>query len=152
MITGWRIVFAKRVANAFTGEGSRINGGRWNNKGSAVIYTSGSISLASMEIIVNLPAPSLLDQYATIAVRFDEKLVEELARLPEDWDSRPPSPTTKSIGDKWIAKKRSAVLKVPSVVIPAEFNYLLNPGHPDWKLIKIQKPVLYQFDPRLSRK
>lgn len=152
MITAWRIVSANRIANAFTGEGSRINGGRWNNKGSAVIYTSGTISLACMEILVNLPAPSLLNQYATIAVRFDEKLVEELARLPDDWDSRPPSPTTKSIGDKWIAEKRSPVLKVPSVVVPAEFNYLLNPGHPDWKLIKILKPELYSFDPRISRK
>ena len=152
MITVWRIVSAKRIANVFSGEGSRINGGRWNNKGSAVIYTSGSISLASMEILVNLPALSLLNQYATIAVRLDQKLVEELARLPEDWDSRPPSPTTKSIGDKWIAEQRSAVLKVPNVVVPAEFNYLLNPEHPDWKLIKIQKPELYQFDPRLSRK
>lgn len=105
-----------------------------------------------MELLVNLPAPSLLNQYATIAVRFDEKLMEELDKLPEDWDSRPPSPATKTIGDQWISEKRSTVFKVPSVVVPAEFNYLLNPGHPDWKLVKIGKPEVYRFDPRLAQK
>jgi RES domain-containing protein len=104
-----------------------------------------------MEIIVNLPAPALLNQYATIAVQFDEKLVEELYDLPEKWNSRPPSSVTKNIGDRWVIEKRSAVLKVPSVVVPAEHNYLLNPGHPDWKRIKIKKPELYSFDPRLFR-
>ncbi|WP_319523585.1 RES family NAD+ phosphorylase [Breoghania sp.] len=152
MITAWRIVSAKRVETAFSGEGARVNGGRWNKKGFAVVYTSSSISLASMELLVNLPAPSLLNQYATIAVRFDEKLMEELDKLPDDWDSRPPSSATKTIGDQWISEKRSTVFKVPSVVVPAEFNYLLNPGHPDWRLVEIGKPEVYRFDPRLARK
>ena len=152
MITAWRIVSVNRVDTAFSGEGARINGGRWNNKGVATVYTSDSISLASMEILVNLPAPSLLNRYATIAVRFDKKLVEELETLPEDWDSRPPSPSTKAIGDQWVSENRSTVLKVPSVVVPAEFNYLLNPAHPDWRLVKIEKPGAYRFDPRLARK
>jgi RES domain-containing protein len=93
-----------------------------------------------MEIIVNLPAPALLNQFATIAVQFDEKLVEELNDLPENWNSRPPSSATKKIGDRWVMENRSAVLKISSVVVPAEDNYLLNPGHPDWKRIEIQKP------------
>jgi RES domain-containing protein len=93
-----------------------------------------------------------LNQYATIAVRFDETLMEALEKLPEDWDSRPPSPTTRTIGDQWVSEKCSTVFKVPSVVVPAEFNYLLNPGHPDWRLVKIGKPEVYRLNPRLGRK
>jgi hypothetical protein len=63
-----------------------------------------------MEILVNLPAATLLNQFATIAVRFDEKLVEELEKLPEDWDSRPPSPDTKAIGDQWVSEQRTSTL------------------------------------------
>ena len=150
IITAWLVVSVKHLASAFSGEGARINGGRWNNKGTSIIYTSGTISLASMEIIVHLPAPALLDQYTTVAVQFDEKLIESLTDLPETWNDRPPSIDTKHIGDRWVAEKRSAVLKVPSVIVPAEHNYLLNPGHPDWKHINIQKPEPFSFDPRLS--
>ncbi len=151
MITAWRIVHVDRKAHAFTGEGARINGGRWNNKGTSVVYTSSSISLASMEIMVNLPSAVLLEQYVRIQVQIEDDLAEELTDLPKDWNSRPASPTTKAIGDRWITEKSSAVLKVPSVVVPEEHNYLLNPNHKDWKRIKINQPIVYHFDPRLKR-
>jgi RES domain-containing protein len=149
--TSWRIVAAHRIASAFSGEGSRLSGGRWNNIGTLLVYTSGTISLAAMEIMVNLPAAALLNRYVTIGVQFDESLVEELPKLPGDWDSRPASPSTKAIGDKWVAERRSAVLKVPSVIVPFEHNYLLNPNHPDWPEIQVQNPEKYFFDPRLIK-
>jgi hypothetical protein len=86
----------------------------------AVVYTSRSISLASMEIMVNLPSAALLEQYVRIQVQIQGYLVEQLTDLPKDWNSRPASPSTKAIGDRWALEKRSAVLKVPSVVVPAE--------------------------------
>jgi RES domain-containing protein len=150
-ITAWRIVLAKRVASAFSGEGARLNGGRWNNKGTAMVYTAGSISLASMEILVNLPSPMLLARFVRIPVEFDEALVNEVRDLPCGWQRRPAGPKTKTIGDHWAAERRSAVLKVPSVVVPEEFNFLLNPSHPDWDHIHIKAPVVYPFDPRLTR-
>lgn len=150
-ITTWRIVLAKRTTSAFSGEGARLNGGRWNNKGTAIVYTAGSISLASMEILVNLPSPKLLARFVRIPVEFDVALVCEVRDLPSGWQQRPASPETKAIGDDWAAQRRSAVLKVPSVVVPEEFNYLLNPSHPDWDKIHIKPPVVYHFDPRLTR-
>lgn len=150
MIAAWRIVHVDRKAHAFTGEGARMNGGRWNNKGTSVVYTSSSISLASMEIMVNLPSAALLEKYVRIQVQIEEDLVEKLTDLPKDWNSRPASPSTKAIGDLWVAEGSSAVLKVPSVVVPAEHNYLLNPNHKDWKYIKIGQPIVYHFDPRLT--
>jgi RES domain-containing protein len=151
MITAWRIVSAKSVPAAFSGEGARIHGGRWNSKGTAIVYTSGSLSLAAMEIMVHLPAAALLDRYVTIAVEIDEHLVEAFTELPDDWNSRPAAPSTKNIGDRWVAENRSVVLKIPSVIVPAEHNYLLHPGHPDWLYIRIQEPASFSFDPRLAK-
>jgi RES domain-containing protein len=152
-LTAWRIVMARYQKKAFSGDGARLFGGRWNSKGVAVIYTAGSLALASIEIIVNLPSPKLLEAFVRIPTRFKPALVEHLtpADLPRDWQNRPISPSTKAIGDRWVAEQRSAVLKVPSVVVPEEFNYLLNPAHPDFDKIEIGQPVVYHFDPRLIK-
>jgi RES domain-containing protein len=74
-----------------------------------------------------------------------------LNKLPGDWRSTPVSPTTKTIGDNWIKDRKSAVLKVPSVIVPGEYNYLLNPTHPDIMKINFGSPIRYRFDPRLAR-
>ena len=152
MLTTWRIVAAKYKSKAFTGDGARLFSGRWNSKGVAVIYTAGSLALASIELVVNLPSPKLLQTFIRIPARFDPSLVEELvpAKLPKDWQSRPISPKTKAIGDTWAKQQRSAVLKVPSIVVPEEHNYLMNPAHPDFAQIEVGRPVIYHFDPRLT--
>jgi RES domain-containing protein len=153
MITAWRIVTADYKNKAFTGDGARIHGGRWNSKGIAVVYTADSLALASIEMIVNLPAPKLLQKFVRITAQISSDLVAELseADLPEDWNSRPISPSTRAIGDRWFKKQSSAVLRVPSIVVPDEYNYLLNPTHPDFAKIKIGKPIIYYFDPRLKK-
>ena len=154
MITAWRIVTADYKNKAFTGEGARIHGGRWNSKGVTIVYTADSLALASIEMIVNLPAPKLLQKYVRISAQISLDFVSELSGvdLPEDWNSRPISPSTRAIGDRWFKKQSSAVLRVPSIVVPDEYNYLLNPTHPDFAQIKIGKPTIYYFDPRLKKK
>jgi RES domain-containing protein len=153
MITAWRIVSANYNDKAYAGDGARIHGGRWNSKGVAVVYTAGSLALASIEMIVNLPAPKLLQKYIRILALISLDLISDLseADLPEDWNSRPISPSTRAIGDRWFKKQSSAVLRVPSIVVPDEYNYLLNPTHPDFAKIKIGKPIIYFFDPRLTK-
>ena len=153
MITAWRIVGARYKDDSFSGEGARLLGGRWNSKGTAVVYTAGSIALASIEMLVNLPGPKLLKEFFRIPVHIPPDLVIDLPlnNLPGDWRSTPVSPTTKAIGDRWVKDRKSAVLKVPSVIVPEEFNYLLNPSHPDIEKMTIGTPVKYQFDPRLAR-
>lgn len=154
MILAWRIVSAAYQESAFTGDGAKIYGGRWNSKGVPVIYTAESLALASIEILVNLPSAKLLDNYVKIPVHFEENLVQELpfTDLPSDWNSRPVSQSTQAIGDNWFKEQRSAVLKVPSVVVPGEFVYLLNLVHPDFTRIEIGAPVAYNFDTRLTKK
>ena len=152
IVRAWRIVNASYQARAFTGDGARMFGGRWNSRGIPVVYTAGSLALASIEMVVNLPSPKLLEAFVRIPVCFSSRLIEDPAveELPADWKSRPVSPGTKNFGDKWINEQRSVVLKVPSVVVPEEYNYLINPSHPDFKKIEIGSPVVYHFDPRLS--
>ena len=153
MITAWRIIKARHKDDAFSGEGARLRGGRWNSKGTAIIYTAGSLALAAMEMVVNLPRPKLLREFVRIPVQIPLNLIIDFPfdQLPNNWNSHPVSPSTKTIGDRWVHEKQSSVLKVPSVVIPQEYNYLLNPNHPDFEIISIGTPISFLFDPRLTR-
>jgi RES domain-containing protein len=154
MVTAWRIVKRKHAKSAFSGEGARRYGGRWNNPGIAAIYTAQSQSLAALEIAVHLESPELLEKYVVIEVTFDESLVGTVSRasLPKNWRASHPPDRVRAIGDSWVEKARSAVLRVPSTIIPAEFNYLINPRHPDFTKVHFGKPSPFQFDPRLAAK
>jgi RES domain-containing protein len=147
----WRIVQRKYVNEAFSGEGSAKHGARWNQKGTAVVYCSQSESLAQLEILVRTQRAKDLTLYVLIEARVPEELIETLPRedLPEDWNALPESNSTREVGTKWTTEKRSAVLSVPSVVIPSERNFLLNPEHPDFSKIEIGNPTPVGWDPRL---
>lgn len=148
MIEAWRIDRKSYRATAFTGEGARLYGGRWNSAGVPVIYTAEHKSLAMLEILVHLRK---VKDYELYSVKFDESLVQELAvqNLPANWDVEPPTSDTQELGDSWVMSASSAVLSVPSVVVPEERNYILNPRHPDFKRIRIEGPFPCFFDPRL---
>lgn len=150
MKRAWRIVREDHGSAAFDGEGAWRFGGRWNSRGTRMIYTSGTLSLAALETLVHLNPPVAF-KYVAIPVEFDEALLETFATsdLPADWNEEPPPPSTAEIGDRWVKESRSAVLELPSVIIPAEPNYLLNPAHSEFKRIRIGKPVRFSFDPRL---
>ena len=147
-LQAWRIVKEKHAATAFSGEGARLYGGRWNSAGVGLVYTSGTQALAALESLVHLNPPVIF-KYAAIPVEFDAALVEKAPALPADWADQPAPPSTQAIGDLWAKEARSAVLQLPSVIIPGESNYLLNPAHPDFKKISIGKPAAFAFDPRL---
>ena len=150
MTRAWRIVREDHRSAAFDGEGAWLFGGRWNSRGTRIVYTSITLSLAALETLVHLNPPVAF-KYVAIPIEFDEALVETVAAmdLPADWNEEPPPPSTAEIGDRWVRDSRSAVLKLPSVIISAELNYLLNPGHSDFKRIRIGKPMPFSFDPRL---
>jgi RES domain-containing protein len=151
-ITAWRIVKFQHTKTAFDGEGARIAGGRWNKIGTPMIYTAGSLALAALETIVHLPKGELLKKlFFHIPVQFDSDLVFALnpPDLPADWDCIPPSEATQAIGTDWILKKRSVILKVPSTIIREESNYLINPVHPDFKMLSFGSPERFTFDPRI---
>jgi RES domain-containing protein len=150
MPQAWRIVKAKHATTAFSGEGAAKTGGRWNSRGVPVVYASSTKSLAALETLVHLNPPVPF-QYVAFHLQFDAALVENipLNRLPADWRVEPPPPSTKAICDAWVQEVRSAVLALPSVIVPGELNYLLNPAHPAFKKISIGKPERFAFDPRL---
>ena len=153
MIEAWRLVKASYVASAFDGEGARRYGGRFNNVGTAVVYAAESLALAQLEILVNLPTEQLLATYAAFRLRFDEALIEvwPVDELPANWRDNPAPQSTKNIGDRWVQVAQSLVLAVPSAVVPAESNFLINPNHPDFSRLELTGPMDPQMDPRLFK-
>src|SRR5919109_4264232 len=153
-MVAWRIVRAARVSTAFTGEGSRFSPGRWNSRGKAMIYLSEHESLAALEILVHTKPFSPIDRYFSFRIEWPNDLTEywPTKKLPAGWNAQPPTIVSRAIGDQWLAEARSLVLAIPSVLSTSELNFLLNPNHPEFKKIKIHKPVEYRFDSRLLRR
>jgi RES domain-containing protein len=153
IVTAWRITKRKYARNAFSGEGAREFGGRWNNPGTAIVYTAQSQSLAVLEMLVHLDSSDLLERYVLIPVDFDQSMIRlvEFSTLPKNWRADPPPAQLRSIGDDWILRGNSAVLQVPSVLVPGESNFLLNPGHQDFAKVRIGKPLSFRFNPRLGK-
>lgn len=151
MAWAWRIVRAARVDTAFTGEGSRLYGGRWNSRGLAVVNVSEHESLAALEIFVHTMPLSPRERYFSFRLEWDDKLTEyfPIKNLPAGWNSEPPASESMEIGDEWVRRGRSAILALPSVLSTSELNFLLNPKHPDFKKIKIGRRIEYRFDPRI---
>lgn len=150
----WRITKQKHAKPAFSGEGARLFGGRWNSPGTAVVYTAQSQSLAVLEMLVHLDSPELLKKYLLFEVMIDPSCVRELdlSSLPRNWKANPAPAKVQAMGDDWVAGGSSAVLRVPSTLVPGESTFLLNPHHPDFRNLRIGKPLPFQFDPRFSRR
>jgi RES domain-containing protein len=154
MASGWRIVRASRVKAAFTGEGPRRYGARWNSPGVRVVYVSEHQSTAALEVFANRTPFIPDEQYKAFQLEWPDDLTEtvSLKQLPENWRIHPASVETREIGDRWIKEERSAVLALPSAVSPADTNFLLNPEHPDFKRIRIAPPIDFEFDQRLANR
>ena len=129
---GYRLVKKKWAYAAFDGEGAKRHGGRFNSKGKACVYVSASESLAILEVLAHLDYQDLLEHYAlfTLPLPTDDMLQLAIDDLPTDWRSEPAPPETAFIGDQWLDSQSSLVLAVPSVIVPREYNYLINPAHP----------------------
>lgn len=150
MPVAWRLTKTKHLSHAWDGEGARLSGGRWNSVGTLVVYASATLSLALVETLVHLPA-GVLPAYTAIPIDFDAALVTRLEprRLPSDWLANPAPRSTQTLGDAWALDAKNAILQVPSVVVPLESNYVINPKHRDFSRIRIGKPNPFPFDPRL---
>ena len=148
----WCLTTARFADSAFTGDGARRYGGRWNPKGTAVVYTAGSLSLAMLELLVQ--DQPLRAHYVAIPVDIPSDLAGERIQadeLPPDWTEPAGRDTLHRIGADWVRRQDTALLAVPSAVIPIETNYLLNPLHPDLKLLAIGEQRDLVTDLRLIR-
>jgi RES domain-containing protein len=149
----WRLTTARFADSAFLGEGARIYGGRWNHRGTPVVYASGSQSLAMLEMLVQ--DEPLRARYVMIPATFPKGLRIEridVDRLPADWREPAARGGLQDLGSAWARRRSSAVLAVPSAFIPAETNYLLNPAHPAFVRIAIGGPQPFVTDLRLVRR
>ncbi len=149
----WRIVKKKRRSDAFTGEGARRYGGRWNSRGVPIVYTAENASLAVLELLAHLESDDLMKEYLLYQLGFEETLVESILEgiLPHDWRTYPGPAALREIGDRWVDEARSAVLSVPSAIVPAERVFLLNPEHSDFQEIELGEQEQFPLDPRLAK-
>lgn len=148
----WRIILKLHLSQAFDGEGARQFGGRWNRLGTRVVYASATLSLAALEFFVNLDRDTEPDQLVAISADTpDDMRIEyiEVSDLPKNWRSYPVPEELQDLGTAWVASASTAMLVVPSAVIPEERNYLLSPAHPDFKRFRLNKPEAFHFDPRM---
>lgn len=153
----YRIVkkkFATNIEQVFDGEGARRYGGRWNSAGNRCVYLATSESLAILEVLVHLNDTELLNDYDLYRIDIDEALIIELDQsyLPDDWQEDPAPSSTAQIGDEWLESEMSLCLKIPSTIVPREFNCLLNLQHTAFNLEELAV-VKLEFNPdhRLSR-
>jgi RES domain-containing protein len=148
----WRVVKRAHAATAFDGKAAARFGGRWNSPGRRAVYTSATKSLAVLEVLVHLDVGRRLPRFVAFTVEVDAKLVERLApgRLPRDWRTSRGLSATQQLGDEWLATRRALALAVPSIVVPEESNFLLNPAHPAFAGLKISAPTPFVLDPRLA--
>ena len=152
MSTVWRITTARFADTAFSGEGARLYGGRWNPKGWQVVYTAESQSLALLELMVQ--DDPLRAHYVLMAAELPADMAQtriDAPQLPDDWRTLSARGVLQAVGEAWLQAAATAVLSVPSAVVPAERNYLLNPRHPDFARIRIGQPQSLQTDTRLLR-
>jgi RES domain-containing protein len=138
-----------------SGNGASIAGGRWNTKGMKMVYTSSSRSLCTAELAVHLPLGIIPVNFMIVSIEIPAR-IKILAlpedKLPQNWRKFPYPSSTQILGNDFIKQNKSAVCKVPSAVVPGDFNFLLNPSHKDFHLIKVKQTVKFEFDERLFKR
>jgi RES domain-containing protein len=150
----YRAFERKHEATAFSGEGARLYGGRWNSVGTAVIYTASTFSLALLEIMVNASTPRILPDmvYAPMDIPSEIRLdVLDTAALPRNWFGSPAPPECQVAGDSWVNRGETVGLVVPSAVARIDTNVLLNPAHPDFVRIVVGSIDSMAIDHGLDR-
>ena len=146
----WRIT--RRKYAALDGEGARLNGGRWNPEGVAVVYTSATLSLAALEYLVHVDIEDVPSDLISMEIEVPDdaaQAVIALADLAADWNAIDEHPECTAAGIDWIQRGETLTLRVPSAVIPWESNFLLNPRHSDSVRVTIVATHDFAFDPRL---
>ena len=138
-------------ASDLLGEGARLHGGRWNRKGTACLYTSESRALAVLEYTVNISIDDIPRALSMVTLEIPENFEgHPIEKLPGNWRDSPAPVSTRDYGTRALMKAESHVIRFPSAVIPEEFNFIINPLHPDHKKIKILAIDDFIYDIRIK--
>ncbi|WP_341327204.1 RES family NAD+ phosphorylase [Methylotuvimicrobium sp. KM2] len=151
-VKSYRIVKQKWADSAFDGEGAKRYGGRWNSRGKPCVYLAGSESLAILEILVHLDKQQFLTHYALFELHLPKQDVVYLdaEKLPACWRDEPAPPETAAIGDAWLFEGSELALAAPSVIVPREWNFIVNPKHPAFAgVVKRARRLDFEPDKRL---
>ncbi|WP_118973237.1 RES family NAD+ phosphorylase [Taibaiella koreensis] len=142
-----------RYIDDLSGTGAALYGGRWNGEGVYILYTAGSPSLAMLECLVHFGG-RVVGDYCQIALEIPEESIQELRLedLPDNWRENPAPDVLKAYGNRFIAAGKYLMLKVPSVLVPDESNYLLNPQHAGFKKLRTLVKSKIRFDERLIKR
>jgi RES domain-containing protein len=138
--------------NDLSGKGAELSGGRWNNKGRPMLYTSSSRALCTAEVAVHLPLGIVPGNYYMVSILLPEKAAMHevlLEDLPTFWKNFSALSFSRKLGDDFLQTHETLILKVPSAVVQGDHNYLVNPTHSDAKKIKVLSSELFEFDERL---
>ena len=150
MRRAFRIVKRRHAKQAFDGEGARLAGGRWNSPGQRAVYLSSTLSLAAMETFVQLADDVARLDYVYFEIEIPAAVsIARLGVKPKGWRNEPPTSASMRVGDRWLKAGTSALLEVPSAIIPTETNLILNPMHPDVNKLRIAAARTFHFDPRM---
>lgn len=131
-----------------------MHGGRWNSAGRRVVYTSQSLALAALEMLVHIPADLAPADLVALTIEIPDDLfvdVFESATLPGDWNNYADSEECRLVGDAWVAAGSAAVLQVPAAPVPQEHNFLISVAHPGAHRIGVVNQRSFRFDPRLVK-
>ena len=144
-----------RYAADLSGKGAEMAGGRWNSKGTPVIYAAESRALCIAELAMHLPLGLVPQNYAFVSFKIPDNIpVFELSqkKLPSNWNEYPHPNETQEIGDQFIKENKYLVMKVPSVVVHEEYNYLINPRHSLIQKVQVSDLASFKFNERLFQK
>lgn len=147
----WRLTRAVHSAAPLSGHGAALAGNRWNSPGVRVAYASTSRPLAVLEMLVHVTRDTVPVDPVLVPIEVPDDVVLEATDLPMDWNALPYGSEGRRFGDRWISEQPSVGLLVPSVVLPAERNLLINPAHPAFRKVKVQPLERFAFDRRLLR-
>ena len=145
-------ITAKKYAGDLTGAGAAAYGGRWNKKGTAVLYTGENKEIALLETIVHTP-PMLIPKFDILILEIPDDSITEITidKLPKNWKSYPAPTILSEMGNRWILDGATVALKVPSCIIHSAHNYILNCKHPDYAKVKLIERSEFEFDSRLKK-
>ncbi len=147
----YRIVKKKHAFSAFSGEGARAYGGRWNAPGIPMVYAAHTRALAALESLAHYGGAERRLEFVAFEIEIPERVAihVKVDALPRDWRGDEPTAATQALGSEWQRSGRSAALVVPSVLVPQEHCVLLNPEHSDIDKIMVAYPEPFAFDARL---
>ena len=149
----WRVCRKAYAADPLGGRGGLFTSGRWHSRGQRVVYTSGSLALAALEILVHTDRALIPPDLVQVELRLPDRLKIrklEIGSLPRNWRNYPSPAALRKLGDNWLTSGSTPVLQVPSAVIGEEVNLILNLAHKDIRLVKVLSKKKFSYDPRLG--